>query len=152
MRTNIVSLIDIFPTLCDLAGFSIPKDCDGETLLPISPQSDERDDRMVFSEFASSNGMAGCMARTGDWKYCYYLDGSEELFNLDLDPDEVCNMARQKDVSEIKKTLRNATIEFWQPGDLENRRDRFPKCRDKNLQGVAFQYSLPDGTWVDAWP
>jgi choline-sulfatase len=107
---------------------------------------------MVFSEIAWSDEIAGCMVRTGDWKYCYYIDGSEELYNLILDPDEVRNLARQKDKSDIKKTLRSAVMEFWQPDELEYRRNRLGKCPDKNLQGVASQYCLPDGTWADAWP
>jgi choline-sulfatase len=78
-----VSLVDLLPTLRDLAGLPPDPALPGYSLLqPV--------DRPVLSEY-HAQGMTdgGFMLRTGRRKYCYYGDRhAPQLFDLDDDPFE----------------------------------------------------------------
>jgi len=72
-----VGLIDLYPTLCDLAGLPIPAGLDGQTLT------------------AQRQGPVICTHQMGnyavidrEWKLNHYSDGTEELFHRILDPLE----------------------------------------------------------------
>jgi len=82
--TSHVSLIDVLPTLRDIAGLPPDPTLPGHTLLdPV--------DRPVLSEY-HAQGMpdAGYMLKSGPWKYCYYGPAHPpQLFNTEADPDEL---------------------------------------------------------------
>jgi len=92
-RDELVSLIDMRPTLADLTGASMPGDISGRSLAPaltggtLEPQP-------VWGQY-HSNMMCtgGYMLREGDWKYVAYAGYSSQLFNLADDPDERVNRA-----------------------------------------------------------
>ncbi|KAI1900402.1 hypothetical protein AGOR_G00049580 [Albula goreensis] len=98
-----VSLVDIYPTVLDLAGVPAPGGLSGHTLLPLLSQSatllaEPRPD-WVFSEYHGCNANASTyMLRKGNWKYITYADGLSvppQLFDLSSDKDELCNVASQ---------------------------------------------------------
>jgi arylsulfatase len=111
-----VESIDVLPTLFELAGLPEPENCQGHSLMPLCSEtgraSPPRD--AVFSEnvipevitsggldfsFAKGEGVKGIrhpdakMVRTRRWKYNYYPDGYEELYDLQNDPHEQHNLA-----------------------------------------------------------
>ena len=148
-----VSLVDCFPTICDLAGIAIPDHCAGESLVPLlEVPSRVQDDRCVFSEIAWRDGHAGAMVRKGPWKYCRFEEGEPILYNLDEDPNEMENLSAISEHSLVRKELEAILLEFWQPEELERRRHLLPKVRNKGAYPVAMQYCSPGGSWVDAWP
>ena len=108
--------IDVLPTLFELAGLPEPDDCQGRSLVSLCSGSDRpsppRD--AVFAEnvipevitsgnldfsFAKGEGIKGVrhpdakMVRTRRWKYNYYPDGYEELYDLQADSRERQNLA-----------------------------------------------------------
>ena len=49
---------------------------------------------MVFSEYhAAGSNTAGFMVRKGRWKFHYYVRFRPELFDLQADPEELCDLA-----------------------------------------------------------
>lgn len=96
-----VSLVDLYPTLVELAGLP-PKDgLDGQSLVPLlkNPQADR-------VEPAITTWLEGNHAvRTKDWRYIRYKDGSEELYH-DRDIWNHKNVASKPQSSEIIQTLR----------------------------------------------
>lgn len=92
-----VSLVDIFPTMIESTGARDPADCadiDGRSLFDVVANPEP--DRVVFSEYHAVCSRAGhFMLRKGDWKLTYYLDGPPQLFNLELDPGELSDLAAQ---------------------------------------------------------
>ncbi len=84
------SLIDIHPTLLDLAGAEIPDTCDGHSLLPELVGCPIMRPGRVFAEHHSTTCPTGTfMLRRDDWKYMAYPGYPPLLFNLDEDPDEL---------------------------------------------------------------
>jgi choline-sulfatase len=95
---SLVSLADVVPTLCELAGVEPPADLWGKSLLPrlrgdASPLP-HRDLLVVEWREHPHNCQTGRMLRTACHKYTHYLrDGGEELFDLRADPFERSNLA-----------------------------------------------------------
>ena len=95
----LVELVDIAPTLMDLAGLPIPERMQGRSLLPIlqgtaSPH-DHRD--FVRSEYYDAlplpDGTMATMYRDRRWKLVvYHSHGFGELFDLQADPHEFENL------------------------------------------------------------
>lgn len=94
VRKELVSLIDIFPTLMDMARVETPANRDGITLMPeLYGEKGERPD-YVFCEYHDSTLNTGSfMIRRGEWKYIAYPGYQPMLFNLKEDPWEINNLA-----------------------------------------------------------
>jgi choline-sulfatase len=155
-RCNIpVGLLDMFPTLCEAAQCPVPDICDGESLLPLLKNSGRFTRDAIFSETVTLGQPehAGCMIRTGPWKYCYYLDGSEELYHLEEDPQELRNRAGDVRHRQVQQALKQRVIEFWEPEQQLERYHSTPKMRrEKHFYEFSNQFILGDGTVVDARP
>ncbi len=91
---ELTSLVDIYPTLMDIAGLEHPPDLDGYSLMPdLAGQQGARPER-VLAEFHGTTSCTGAfMLRQGPWKYIAYPGFRPQLFNLDEDPDEVDDLA-----------------------------------------------------------
>ncbi|RKR14348.1 arylsulfatase A-like enzyme [Maribacter vaceletii] len=54
IKTNaLVELVDIYPSLCDLAGIDIPKEIDGKSFAPLLKNPSQEWKKAVFSQFPS---------------------------------------------------------------------------------------------------
>ena len=85
-----VELLDIYPTLIELAGLSTRENLEGLSLVP-----QLRDARSKRSRPAITTANPGNHSiRTKDWRYIRYADGSEELYDLREDPNEWRNLAK----------------------------------------------------------
>lgn len=112
MRINSpVSLMDVGPTVCELAGAEILPG-DGKSLVPLLNGQDDSD-RMTVSEQYTylSNGQTslGRMVRWRNWKYFTYsgFESFDRLFDLDADPGERENLlaAQPEIVSKMRDAL-----------------------------------------------
>jgi arylsulfatase A-like enzyme len=84
-----VNLIDLYPTLAELAGLEPPGDLEGQSLVPLLRDPDRETGRAVVSTASYNNHTV----RSKRWRYIRYEDGSEELYDHDADPDEHRNLA-----------------------------------------------------------
>lgn len=108
------SLIDLFPTLTEIAGAEDKQPRDGISLLPVLRDPDTARDREILlpgmkpEEYAIINR---------DWRYIRYADGGEELYQLQEDPNEWHNLASDGRHAEVKARLRaKAPESFAAPG------------------------------------
>jgi choline-sulfatase len=85
-----VSLLDMFPTICDARGLQPPKGLPGRSLLPLARgEKDLQRSDFVFSEYhAHGVPSAMFMIRWQQWKYVYYVGYDPQLFDLGVDPQE----------------------------------------------------------------
>jgi len=94
-----VNLLDLYKTLIDLAGLPQPRDhkLEGESLLPFlrDPASDRPTEASVTS-YLDFHGL-----RTDHFRYIWYPDGLEELYDHRVDPNEFENLAYDPRLREI---------------------------------------------------
>jgi len=83
-----VELVDIFPTVAELTGLSIPDSVQGESLVPILIDPNQR-----VREAALSIDGSGYALRTERWAYIRYNDDTEELYDMVSDPGQITNLA-----------------------------------------------------------
>jgi choline-sulfatase len=150
------SLVDLFPTFCEAANTPAPADCSGQSLLPLLDGREStwtRDEIYSETVFYGVPELAGCMIRSGQWKYCYYLDGSEELYNLESDPGEWNNLAKDTNQVAVAEELRRKVVNFWEPEKQLDRVRNTPKVRlHKHNYPWSNQFLCGNGTIVDAKP
>ena len=92
----VASLLDVFPTLTDLAGLPRPAGLDGVSLEPTLGES-----TAVVRTAAISRWFDGASVRTDRFRYTDWRDESgavsaRMLFDLDADPDETKNVAEER--------------------------------------------------------
>lgn len=117
-----VSLIDTVPTMMKWAGAETELPLDGEDLMTIVSAGEI--ERTVFSEFHSEGVHAPCfMLRNNRWKYCYFHDHGEQLFDLENDPGEWNNLANDEASSEMRDGFRAEILSRFDPDDIVRRSD-----------------------------
>ncbi len=96
-----VSLMDIYPTLADLAGLPISETLEGVSLRPLLQNPDAEWDRPALTTHGRNNHAL----RSERWRYIRYADGTEELYDHEADPLEWTNLAVDPQYDDVKKEL-----------------------------------------------
>ncbi|MDD9266789.1 sulfatase-like hydrolase/transferase [Paenibacillus sp. GCM10023248] len=122
---ELVSLVDIPPTLLDAAGIPVPTDMQGRSILPLL--RGERADWPEEVLVQISESQVGRAIRTKRWKYSVsapHLDGNrikgseayteEFLYDLQADPHELCNLVGLEPYQGITADLRERLIRKMQ--------------------------------------
>ncbi|MBN1865512.1 MAG: sulfatase-like hydrolase/transferase [Victivallales bacterium] len=116
-----VSLIDIAPTICDLAGIERRKSFDGESLLPLACGETRQSRGWALASYSgvTSNTMSW-MLRKGDYKLIVHEGYSSCLFDLRNDPGELNNLIdlEPETAAELLAIIdgevdRKATLDLW---------------------------------------
>jgi len=98
---GIVELIDIYPTLCELAGIEPPSHLQGQSMVPLM-----RDPTAGGKEAALSRDTRGVVITTKDHLYAEYLHGGRMLFDRAIDPAENVNVAENSDYARTLARMR----------------------------------------------
>ncbi|MBC7235515.1 MAG: choline-sulfatase [Chloroflexi bacterium] len=117
-----VNLIDLVPTVLDLAGVQERLPLDGLSLLPLI--EGRENGRLTFSESHTNGVYAPCfMVREGDYKLIYIHEGQGErqLFNLAQDPGEWHNLANDPGHAALCDHLLQLILARFDPDDIEAR-------------------------------
>lgn len=107
---SLVELLDVYPTLCDLAGVPAPASLQGKSLRPVlnNPQA-------AFHEGAFTQARRGAKAehwgrsvRTARWRCTEWDEGRNgiELYDHAADPGEFTNLANDPKHAAVLKELR----------------------------------------------
>ncbi len=97
-----VSLVDLYPTLCDLVKLPKPEHLDGLSLKPLLLDPASKRDMPAITCMGGGKN-AGYAARDERWRYIRYADGSEELYDHQTDPNEWTNLAAKPECA-VEKT------------------------------------------------
>jgi len=126
-----VSLMDLAPTLIDLAGGEALPGADGESLMPVLEGGSPRaTGARVLSEYLGEGVPAPCfLVREGPVKYLYAHGGEEIAFDLSTDSVESTNVADQAEYADVldrcrAELLRQFDIDALADDMLASRRDR----------------------------
>ncbi|MBB6461863.1 sulfatase [Flammeovirga kamogawensis] len=98
-----VQLVDIYPTLLELAGLTENKKNDGHSLVPLMGNTYVKWNHVAITSYGKNN----IAVTDKKYKFIQYEDGTQELYNLVDDPNEWNNIA-ELDTSEqiIKKLIK----------------------------------------------
>ncbi|MFH1743082.1 MAG: sulfatase-like hydrolase/transferase [bacterium] len=112
---ELVSSLDVYPTILELAGIEEPNRLMGKSLSPLfsNPRANLRE--YVAAEcvgVGGSRGQGHRMVRTKQWKYILSGTNEEALFDEVDDPYEMTNLASNDDSKEILATLRQYMKEW----------------------------------------
>ena len=105
--------VDVFPTLCQLAGLPVPKSCEGKSLVPVleNPEASVREAAM--EQFPRGNDKMGYTLRDKRYRYVKWVKmdyyGGErtgptvatELYDYEKDPLETVNQARNPEYRQV---------------------------------------------------
>lgn len=110
-------VVDIFPTLLDIAGILYPEVVHGISTLPLDGKSllpvFEGKQRAAPEFFVSGHTERFRMYREGDWKIVRVNDNEWELYNMNVDRTETHDLAAEKP-EVIEKLVTNYKV--WKTG------------------------------------
>ncbi len=150
---NLVSLIDIPPTVLDSAGIKIPDYMEGHSVLPLvkNEKVEWQDDVYIqISEDKVSRAV-----RTRRWKYAvtaFGIDGNSQpdaeeyteefLYDLKVDPYEQDNIITHPAYSEVRKIMRKRLLKRMET--IEGKRVKILSAQGKKTtdQRVVFENEL----------
>ncbi len=120
--TENVSLVDLLPTLCELASSEDRSaraiaPLDGRSLVPhlrgdVGPDG-------VYSEYLAEGAIGPMvMIRRGPWKYIHSLSEAPQLFNLQQDPYEKRNLAADREYQDTVESFAKEVAARWRLDNL----------------------------------
>ncbi len=104
VRTSaLTEFVDIYPSICELAGVAVPAHCEGTSFVPLMGKPDRPWKSAAFSQYPRGKVM-GYTMRTARWRYTEWQERSSgrimarELYDHDADPAENANVAAAEDM------------------------------------------------------
>lgn len=112
-RTDaLTEFVDIYPTLCELAGLSAPEHLEGRSFVPLLRDPDRPGKKAIYSRYFN-----GQSVRTDRYCYTEWAKGSARpyarmLYDHKLDPDENVNIAERPENAALVKELAGMLHQF----------------------------------------
>jgi uncharacterized sulfatase len=95
-RSGLAEQVDMYPTLCDLAGLPKPKHLQGRSLKPMLDDPSAKGKQVAISTMiAPHTKQTGHSLRTDAFRYIAWEGGGELLYDLRTDAEELHNLAKQ---------------------------------------------------------
>ena len=141
---DLVSLMDLGPTILEAAGIEVPMYLEGRSLLPYGDETTA--DQVLPREFVFCEDNYQIMMRSKTHKMVYYIGQEEgELYDLVEDGDELWNRWADTEYGEVKTRMQQqllawlASSNYWHGGYKRDGSKSYPvrwPCQDNyNLQG-----------------
>ena len=107
----LVELVDVFPTVCELAGLAVPSSLEGRSFLPLFRKPNRKWKTAVFSQYPRSfegnrhsrhGDVMGYAIRTNKYRFVQWQNWTtkvvvaRELYSLLDDPHEMKNIVNEK--------------------------------------------------------
>ncbi len=114
---GVVEMLDIYPTLCELAGLNIPSSLEGQSFAKLLDQPCLPGKSAAFSQ-ASPGKALGRTLRTYNYRYTRWTKGeetlAEELYHHQTDPGENENLVPKAEHQKLLQQLREQFDAHWQ--------------------------------------
>jgi arylsulfatase A-like enzyme len=126
VRTNaLVEFVDIYPSLADLAGLSLPAHLEGTSFKPVLENPQRAWKRAAFSQYPRPAGqghgqLMGYAMRTDRYRFTVWVDRTDhskvdaiELYDHQTDPQENQNIARRPANAKLVEQLMTQWRAGW---------------------------------------
>ncbi|WJH34443.1 sulfatase-like hydrolase/transferase [Paenibacillus sp. CC-CFT747] len=138
VRDELVSLQDLFHTLMEVAGGQADGKLDSVSFLPSLYGKDGTGRDAVYVEHHGTTAMQCVRAvRTARYKYVFRAHETDELYDLEQDPDEMTNRIHDPGYAEPKERLRVMLLQ-WSEASGDFARQAIVSCF-ANEEGVVFE-------------
>ncbi len=97
-----VELLSIYPSLIELCGLSERPELEGQSVVPLIYDNEAEWEHAAITTLFQNNHAV----RTENWRYISYADGSEELYDHRVDPNEWTNLAYNENYTEVIQEMR----------------------------------------------
>jgi len=135
-----VNLVDIYPTLVEIARLPKKEDLAGKSLLPLIKNPNSKWDEATVTTIAHGNHVI----HTTNWSYIHYFDGTEELYDIKNDPEEWVNLAGKTKYRPFMDKLKK-----YIPEDRYIRFVRYGKWKFCMLKtGEVELYNIAEGSGI----
>ncbi|MFT5469182.1 MAG: choline-sulfatase [Verrucomicrobiales bacterium] len=122
-------LLDLYPTLAELCGLPKKEGLEGRSLAQqLLDANAPREFPAITCHGPDNNGV-----RTEKWRYIRYADGSEELYDMEKDPNEWTNLAENPENTAVK-----ADLARWIPADNARPAEGSKSRRIEIIDGKVF--------------
>jgi choline-sulfatase len=122
-ESAVVSLVDLFPTILDLAGLDRPGHrLDGHSFAEATHRPLADSDGLAVCEYcAEGQNQPMRFIRRGKHKYVHVPECPPLLFDLSADPNERDNLAGRADLADVEQSLRQQLLADWDPAAVRRR-------------------------------
>ena len=153
----LVELVDVYPTLCELAGLPVSEDLEGRSAVPLLSDPGQPWKQAAFSQFRRQDGnvpLMGYAMRTDRYRYIQWQDRrtrevvATELYDHENDPLESTNIAA---ASENEDRLAKLSRQMWTllptPPKYTPPKPRRPQVtfRNRGDEPLTLFWITPDG-------
>ena len=107
-----VSLIDMYPTFVELCNLPVNKKLEGTSLVHALKNPSKAKERNVFIPHAQRGSF---VIVNSNWRYIYYTDGAEELYNVKDDYHEWNNLAGDEKYRKIMIEMQKSAPNEFAP-------------------------------------
>jgi len=121
---RLVEFVDIYPTLCELAGLPLPGHLEGCSFAPLLQDPSAPWKSAAFSQYPRGGGnrpVMGYSMRTDRYRFTRWVNRSDpkkvyatELYDLQSDPDENTNIAGRPENKKLVAELLKQNEAGWQ--------------------------------------
>lgn len=110
-----VELLDIYPTLAELAGLQPTQKLDGKSLVPLLKNNTITDEKAAAFSQTKRGDRMGRSVRTKRWRYTEWDEGRSgvELYDHAVDDQELTNLAKDPEFKEIMSTLSKKLGDYY---------------------------------------
>lgn len=116
---GLVELVDLYPTVADYCGLAAPPTLAGTSMRPLVEDPERPGKRAALTLVTRGGRQFGQAVRTERWRFISWSDGSRELYDHRVDPEEVNDLADDPALAGTIAELRTELdrVGAFRPGD-----------------------------------
>ncbi|MCF8380582.1 MAG: sulfatase [Bacteroidales bacterium] len=124
---SMTEFVDVFPTICELAGLGIPSQLEGQSLVPLLKNKNQKIKEYSMSQYPRGDDVMGYSLRSGNYRLTWWLNMDfrnisesptefkvdfTELYDYEVDPYETESKAGMESYKEVEAELSRMMLEY----------------------------------------